>query len=87
MSKRNDMKYTKDDIAKDVKEAFDELESVQVKYDYSKLPKKPQEEHMLNGKQICKIGWLKKLNIDKLLKLVLYIFYTDHKPFIGEVYY
>ena len=34
-------KYTKDDIAKDVKEAFDELESVQVKYDYSKLPKKP----------------------------------------------
>ena len=41
MSKRSDMKYTKDDIAKDVKEAFDELESVQVKYDYSKLPKKP----------------------------------------------
>ncbi len=41
MSKHSDMKYTKDDIAKDVKEAFDELESVQVKYDYSKLPKKP----------------------------------------------
>ena len=40
MSKRSDMKYTKDDIAKDVKEAFDELESVQIKYDYSKLPKK-----------------------------------------------
>lgn len=42
---------------------------------------------MLNGKQICKIGWLKKLNIYKLLKWVLYIFYTDRKPFIGEVYY
>lgn len=41
MSKQSDLKYTKDDIAKDVKEAFDELESVQVKYDYSKLPKKP----------------------------------------------
>lgn len=41
MSKRSDVKYTKDDIAKDIKEAFDELETVQVKYDYSKLPKKP----------------------------------------------
>ena len=41
MSKRSDVKYTKDDIAKDIKEAFDELEIVQVKYDYSKLPKKP----------------------------------------------
>lgn len=41
MSKNSDMKYTKDDISKDVKEAFDELESVEKKYDYSKLPKKP----------------------------------------------
>ena len=41
MSKRNDMKYTKDDIAKDIKEAVDELELVEKKYDYSKLPKKP----------------------------------------------
>lgn len=41
MSKQSDLKYTKDEIAKDVKEAFDELESVEKKYDYSKLPKKP----------------------------------------------
>ena len=41
MSKRSDMKYTKDEISKDIKEAFDELEFVQTKYDYSKLPKKP----------------------------------------------
>lgn len=41
MSKRSDVKYTNDAIAKDVKEVFDELESVQIKYDYSKLPKKP----------------------------------------------
>lgn len=41
MSKNSDVKYTKDEISKDVKEAFDELESVEKKYDYSKLPKKP----------------------------------------------
>lgn len=41
MSKRSDMKYTKDEISKDIKEAFDELEFVQTKYDYSKLPEKP----------------------------------------------
>ena len=41
MSKQSDLKYTKDEIAKDVKEAFDELESVEKKYDYSKLQKKP----------------------------------------------
>lgn len=41
MSKNSDVKYTKDEIFKDVKEAFDELESVEKKYDYSKLPKKP----------------------------------------------
>ena len=39
MLKHGDTKYTKDDIAKDVKEVFDELELVQVKYDYDKLPK------------------------------------------------
>lgn len=41
MSKNSDVKYTKDEISKDVKEAFEELESVEKKYDYSKLPKKP----------------------------------------------
>ena len=41
MSKNSDVKYTTDEISKDVKEAFDELESVEKKYDYSKLPKKP----------------------------------------------
>ena len=41
MSKNSDVKYTKDEISKDVKEVFDELESVEKKYDYSKLPKKP----------------------------------------------
>ena len=36
-----DYACTKDEISKDIKEAFDELEFVQTKYDYSKLPKKP----------------------------------------------
>ena len=41
MTKHTKEKYSTDDISKDVKEAFDELESVEKKYDYSKLPKKP----------------------------------------------
>ena len=41
MSKISGKEYSVDDISNDVKEAFDELESVQRKYDYSKLPKKP----------------------------------------------
>ena len=41
MSKIYGKEYSVDDISNDIKEAFDELESVQKKYDYSKLPKKP----------------------------------------------
>lgn len=41
MSKLSGKEYSMDDITNDIKEAFDELESVQKKYDYSKLPKKP----------------------------------------------
>lgn len=41
MSKISGKEYSVDDISNDIKEAFDELESVQKKYDYSKLPKKP----------------------------------------------
>ena len=41
MSKISGKEYSVDDISNDIKEAFDELESIQKKYDYSKLPKKP----------------------------------------------
>lgn len=41
MSKISGKEYSVDDISNDIKEAFDELETVQKKYDYSKLPKKP----------------------------------------------
>ncbi len=41
ISERIKKDYLREDIVKDIKEVFDELECVQEKYDYSKLPKKP----------------------------------------------
>ena len=41
MSEQLNKNYTKKEIAEDIKEVFNELESIQHKYDYSKLPKKP----------------------------------------------
>ena len=41
ISERTKEKYTNQDIVKDIQEVFDELEPIQHKYDYSKLPKKP----------------------------------------------
>ena len=41
ISERLNENYSKKDIAKDIEEVFNELESIQHKYDYSKLPKKP----------------------------------------------
>ena len=38
---RTKEKYSNKDIAKDIEEVFNELEPIQHKYDYSKLPKKP----------------------------------------------
>ncbi len=40
MSERTNEKYTKKEISEDIEEVFNELESVQQKYDYSKLPEK-----------------------------------------------
>ena len=40
MEKVTNKKYTKEEIANDIKEAMKELKSIQIKYDYSKLPKK-----------------------------------------------
>lgn len=41
LSERSDKEYSKSDIIKDIQEVFDELEPIQEKYDYSKLPQKP----------------------------------------------
>ena len=41
IAERNKEKYSNKDIAKDIEEVFNELEPIQHKYDYSKLPKKP----------------------------------------------
>ena len=41
LSERSDKEYSKSDISKDIQEVFDELEPIQEKYDYSKLPQKP----------------------------------------------
>lgn len=41
ISERSDKEYSISDIKKDVEDAFNELEPVLKKYDYSKLPKKP----------------------------------------------
>ena len=39
MQKNKDSIYTVDKAIEDIKVAFDELESVEEKYDYNKLPK------------------------------------------------
>lgn len=40
VEKVTNKKYTKEEIAKDIKEVMEELKNIQIKYDYSKLPKK-----------------------------------------------
>lgn len=40
MEKVTNKKYTKEEIANDIKEVMEELKPIQIKYDYSKLPKK-----------------------------------------------
>ena len=39
--KETNKKYTKEEIANDIKEVIEDLKPIQIKYDYSKLPKKP----------------------------------------------
>ena len=41
MEKITNKKYTKEEISNDIKEVIEDLKLIQVKYDYSKLPKKP----------------------------------------------
>ena len=41
MEKVTNKKYTKEEISNDIKEVIEDLKTIQVKYDYSKLPKKP----------------------------------------------
>ena len=41
LDKSTNKKYTKEDISKDIQEVIDELKPIQIKYDYSQLPKKP----------------------------------------------
>lgn len=41
VEKVTNKKYTKEEIANDIKEVMEELKPIQIKYDYSKLPKKP----------------------------------------------
>ena len=41
LSERSNIEYSKSDIKKDIEEVFNELEPIQEKYDYSKLPEKP----------------------------------------------
>ena len=41
LSERSNKEYSKSDIKKDIEEVFNELEPIQEKYDYSKLPEKP----------------------------------------------
>ena len=41
IAERTKEKYSNKDRAKDIEEVFNELEPIQHKYDYSKLPKKP----------------------------------------------
>lgn len=41
VEKVTNKKYTKEEIAKDIKEVMEELKNLQIKYDYSKLPNKP----------------------------------------------
>lgn len=41
LSERTEEKYSSKEIAKDLEEVFNELEPIQKKYDYSKLPRKP----------------------------------------------
>ena len=41
MEKESNKKYTKEEIANDIKEVIEDLKPIQIKYDYSQLPKKP----------------------------------------------
>lgn len=41
MEKVTNKKYTKEEIANDIKMVIEDLKPIQIKYDYSKLPKKP----------------------------------------------
>lgn len=41
MEKVTNKKYTKEEIANDIKGVMEDLKPIQVKYDYSKLPQKP----------------------------------------------
>lgn len=41
VEKVTNKKYTKKEIVNDIKEVMEELKFIQIKYDYSKLPKKP----------------------------------------------
>ena len=41
LEKSTNKKYTKEEISNDIKEVMEELKSIEIKYDYSKLPKKP----------------------------------------------
>ena len=41
MEKVINKEYTKEEISNDIKEVIEDLKLIQVKYDYSKLPKKP----------------------------------------------
>ena len=41
MEKESNKKYTKEEIANDIKEVIEDLKLIQIKYDYSQLPKKP----------------------------------------------
>ena len=41
MEKVTNKKYTKEEIANDIKMVIEDLKPIQVKYDYSKLPQKP----------------------------------------------
>ena len=50
LSERSNKEYSKSDIKKDIEEVFNELEPIQEKYDYSKLPEKPQEVIIMTKK-------------------------------------
>lgn len=41
VEKATNKKYTKEEISNDIKEVIEELKPIEIKYDYSKLPKKP----------------------------------------------
>lgn len=41
VEKTTNKKYTKEEISSDIKQVLEELKPIEIKYDYSKLPKKP----------------------------------------------